>query len=171
MKRIVLVVGVMTCIAASCEAQAVRKSQLGTVSQVIGQTRIDIVYRRPVARGRDLFGGIVPFGRVWSPSADSAGLFTTSTDIEIAGSTLKAGRYSIWMIPDSSAWTVIFSSAQPVFHIPYPQGRDVLRVSATPRTGDHLETLAFYFPMVDADSASLNMHWGRTIISLPIKAR
>lgn len=171
MKRIILLLGAITSIAGACEAQTIRKSQLATVSQTVGRTRIDIVYRRPVARGRELFGGIVPFGKVWSPSADSAGLFTTSTDIDIAGSTLKAGRYSLWMIPDSASWTIIFSSAQPVFHLPYPEGRDVLRVKATPRAGDHMETLAFYFPMVDADSASLNMHWGRTIVPLAIKAR
>ena len=171
MKRIILLLCAITSIAGACEAQTVRKSQLGTVSQMVGGTRIEIVYRRPVARGRDLFGGIVPFGKVWSPSADSAGLITISKDIDIAGSTLKAGRYSIWMIPDSTKWTVIFSSAQPVFHLPYPEGRDVLRVSATPSTADHMETLSFYFPMVDADSASLNMHWGRTIVPLAIKAR
>lgn len=158
-------------IAETAGAQPGRKSQLATLTQLVGPTRIEIRYRRPVARGRDLFGGIVAFGRPWSPSADSAGLFSTTTDLEVAGERLKAGRYTIWMIPERDSWTVIFSSAQPVFHLPYPEGRDVLRVRATPRTGDHMETLAFYFPMVDADSAILNMHWGRTVVPLAIRAR
>jgi len=158
-------------LAGKAGAQTGRKSQLATVSQLVGEARIEIRYRRPVARGRNLFGDLVPFGRTWSPSADSAGLFSTTTDLEIAGQSLKAGQYTIWMIPERDSWTVIFSSKQPAFHLPYPEGHDVLRVRATPRTGDHVETLAFYFPMVDADSAVLHMHWGKTMVPLAIRAR
>ena len=157
--------------AACARAQEIRKSQLATVSQMIGRTRVEIVYRRPVARGRDLFGALVRYGRVWSPSADSAAVFTTTTDLDIAGSKLAAGRYSIWAIPDQASWTVIFSSAVPVFHLPYPEGKDVLRVRAAPRQADHVESLAFYFPMVDADSATLSLHWGRTVVPLAIRSR
>jgi len=157
--------------AACAEAQDIRKSQLASVSQMIGRTRVEIVYRRPVARGRDLFGALVKYGRVWSPSADSAAVFSTTTDLEIAGSRLAAGRYSIWAIPEQASWTVIFSSAVPVFHLPYPEGKDVLRVRAAPRQADHVESLAFYFPMVDADSATLSLHWGRTVVPLAIRAR
>jgi hypothetical protein len=74
------------------------------------------------------------------------------------------------MIPDRDAWTVIFSSKVPVFHLGYPRERDVLRVRATPRSADHMETLGFYFPMVDADSAILNLHWGRTVVPILIRS-
>ena len=149
-----------------------KKSQLATVTQVVGSAKIDIVYRRPVARGRELFGKLVPYGRIWTPSADSAALFSTSTDLDVNGSTLRAGRYAVWMIPDSTNWTVVFSSAQPAFHLHLPQKTDeVLRVSATSHQAEHMETLGFYFPMVDADSAVLNMHWGRTVVPVRIKAR
>jgi len=164
---------VLAITSASCaKAQPARKSQLATVTQHVGPAKIEIVYRRPVARGRELFGKLVPYGRTWTPSADSAALFSTSTDLEVNGSTLRAGRYAVWMIPDSTNWTVIFSSAQPVFHLRLPQKTDeVLRVSTTSRAADHMETLGFYFPMVDADSAVLNMHWGRTVVPMRIKAR
>jgi hypothetical protein len=164
---------VLAIASASCaKAQPPRKSQLATVTQHVGSAKIDIVYRRPVARGRELFGKLVPYGRAWTPSADSAALFSTSTDLEVNGSTLRAGRYAVWMIPDSTNWTVIFSSAQPVFHLRLPQKTDeVLRVSTTSHASDHMETLGFYFPMVDADSAVLNMHWGRTVVPVRIKAR
>ena len=56
---------------------------------------------RPVARGRELFGALVPWGRIWTPSADSAARITLSTPIEVNGSRLAAGTYSIWTIPDS----------------------------------------------------------------------
>jgi len=153
------------------DAQAIPKSQLATVSQMVGPTRIEIVYRRPVARGRELFGALVPYGRVWSPSADSAAVFTTTTALEIAGGGLPAGRYAVWAIPDSVMWTMIFSSAVPVFHLRYRQDKDVLRVRVAPKAGEHMETLGFYFPMVDADSAVLNLHWGKTVVRMKIRSR
>jgi len=48
--------------------------------------------------------------------------------------------------------------------------KDVLRVKAKPRAGYHMETLGFYFPMVDADSAELDLHWGTTVVPMAIKA-
>jgi hypothetical protein len=153
------------------DAQAIPKSQLATVSQMVGPTRIEIIYRRPVARGRELFGALVPYGRVWSPSADSAAVFTTTTALDLAGSELPAGRYAVWAIPDRDMWTVIFSSRVPVFHLRYRDDKDVLRVRVAPKAGDHMETLGFYFPMVDADSAVLNLHWGKTVVPMKIRSR
>jgi hypothetical protein len=139
--------------------------------QMVGTTRLEIIYHRPVARGRDLFGSLVPWGRIWSPSADTAAIFKSTSDLDIGSARLPAGSYSIWAIPDRDSWTIIFSSVQPVFHVRYPQGRDVLRVKAAPRASDHMETLAFYFPMVDADSATLSLHWGKTVVSVPLRAK
>ena len=129
-------------------AQTPPKSQLGTVSQLISGTRVDVVYRRPVARGRALFGALVPWGRIWTPSADSAVRITLSAPMAINGATLAAGTYGIWTIPDSVSWTIIFNRRAEAFHLRYPDGQDVLRVRATPTRGDHVETLQWEFPMV-----------------------
>src|SRR5579863_8856630 len=100
-----LAIANVTCLA----AQTVPKSQLGTVSQLISGTRVEVVYRRPVARGRDLFGALVPWDRIWTPSADSAARITLNAPLEINGSRLAAGSYSIWSLPDSTSWTIIFN--------------------------------------------------------------
>ena len=155
------------------KAQPGKKSQLATVSQLVSSAKIEIVYRRPDARGRELFGALVPYGKIWTPSADSAAVFTTSTDIDIAGKTLKKGTYAMWMIPDEKEWTVVFTSDAHVFHLNKPSsGDEVLRVAAKPRqSSEQMESLGFYFPMVDADSATLVMHWGKTLVPMSIKAR
>lgn len=155
---------------AACNAQSIRKSQLATVAQMIGTARIEIVYRRPVARGRELFGELVPYGKLWSPSADSATIFLTTKELQVAGSKLPAGRYSMWAIPDKEIWTVVFSSVTPAFHLRYTEGKDVLRVRVRSHAGDHMESLAYYFPMVDGDSAVLALHWGKTVVPMSIKA-
>ncbi|MQA90179.1 MAG: DUF2911 domain-containing protein [Gemmatimonas sp.] len=87
----------------------------------------------------------------------------------IEGQTLPSGRYSIWAVPQQEGeWTLIFSTAWDVQHRPYPEGNEVLRVSIPPRTTDYMESLAWYFPAADADSAVLALHWGETLVSLSI---
>jgi hypothetical protein len=151
-------------------AQVIRPSQTAQVMQWVGPAKIDITYHRPVARGRELFGKLVPFGKVWSPSADSAAVFTTSKPLTVNGVALAAGSYTIWTIPGEKEWTVMFSTEHPVPHLFYPEGKDALRVQAVARSGDYVETLAIHFPMVDADSAEMVIHWGRTAVPLKIRA-
>ena len=164
------VLGSSLLFSATAAAQVIRPSQPAGVMQWVGATKIDITYHRPVARGRTLFGKLVPFDSIWSPSADTAAMFTTSTRITVNGEALPAGTYSIFTIPGRTDWTVIFTKDHPVHHMFYKPGHDALRVHATPRTGDHLETLAILFPMVDADSAEMTIHWGQTIVPLRIKS-
>jgi hypothetical protein len=171
MTRIPATVLVIASCLAPAVAHAQPRSQLAVLSQNIGAGRVEITWRRPVARGRDLFGALVPFGRVWTPSADSAARITFSGPVEINGASLAAGTYSVWSIPDSTSWTLIFNSGAAVHHTRYPEGRDVLRVSAVPSKGEHVETLSFAFPMVDADSALLQIRWGTTIVPLMIRAK
>jgi hypothetical protein len=152
-------------------ASAQAPSQLGVVTQSVAGARIEIVYRRPVARGRALFGALVPWGRIWTPSADSAARFTTSAPIEINGSKLAAGSYSLWAVPDSASWTLTFNTVAEAFHRIHPsEGRDVLTVTSVPTKGDHVETLMFSFPMVDGDSARLELRWGTTVVPFMIRA-
>jgi len=168
-KRTISVAGLLS-LAATATAQSPARSQLGVVTQSVGAARIEITYRRPVARGRELFGALVPWGRVWTPSADSAARITISDPIEVNGAKLAAGSYSVWTIPDSASWTVIFNAVPSAFHLRYPSDRDVLRVQAAPARGDHVETLMFAFPMVDADSARLEIRWGTTVVPLTLKS-
>lgn len=165
-------VSLASLVSTACAQPApIPKSQLGVVSQLVAGSRLEITWRRPVARGRALFGALVPWGRVWTPSADSAARLTTTGPLEIEGSQLRAGSYSVWAIPDSGAWTIVFNSVAHTFHLNYPEGRDVLRVRAKPRSGEWVETLMFAFPMVDGDSARLELRWGATVVPLSIHAR
>jgi hypothetical protein len=149
-------------------AQAPRPSQHGSVSQTVANTTITVDYNRPVARGRALFGALVPYGRVWCPGADNCTTIQLSTAVKVNDQALAAGTYSVWAEPQPDKWTIIFNSAQPVFHTRYPRDRDVLRVQSTPRDGSPMETLAFYFPIVDGHHAELVLHWGTVVVPLAI---
>jgi hypothetical protein len=172
--RIFSSVVVVTLVVLACTAgvglyaQAPRPSQHGSVTQQIAQTRITVDYNRPVARGRALFGAVVPWGRVWCPGADNCTTIELSTPVRVNGEALPAGTYSVWADPNAERWTIIFSKAHPVFHTRYPADQDALRVQSTPRQGMAMETLAFYFPVVDGNHAELVLHWGTVVVPLQI---
>ena len=66
---------------------------------------------------------------------------------------------------------MIFNKNANAWHTRYPEGHDALRVQVTPRTGSHMETLAFYFPVVDGKKAELALHWGTVVVPLKMKCR
>ncbi|MDE0827711.1 MAG: DUF2911 domain-containing protein [Vicinamibacterales bacterium] len=147
----------------------VQKSQSAAVFQRVANTDIEVVYDRPVARGRELFGGIVAFDEVWNPGANDATAISFSRDVTVNGEPVAAGRYSLWASPGASDWTVIFSTAADVYHTPYPgEEHDALRLQITPRRGNHVESLAYYFPMVEGKETELRLHWGETIVPMLI---
>lgn len=153
-------------------SQAYPVSQRGSVTQNVAHTQISVSYGRPVARGRELFGALVPWDAIWHPGADSATRVSFNRDVLIEGKPLPAGEYSLWLIPRETApWTFILSRAARVFHLPYPgANRDALRVDVAPEQASHMESLAIYFPMVMRDSAVMRLHWGTTALPIRIKA-
>ena len=157
-------------LAAPLAAQDIPLSQHATLSQQVGHTVIVIDYNRPVARGRRLFGDLVPWGQRWHPGANDATTITFSKNVLVEGKALAAGSYTLWTIPDSTHWTIIFNRGLHVWHTQYPgEAKDALRVTVTPETGAHMETLAYYFPVVGPDSATLRLHWGTTIVPIRIR--
>jgi len=153
-------------------AQGYPPSQRGTVTQNVAFTEISVSYGRPVARGRELFGALVPWDSVWHPGADSATRVTFNHDVLLEGKPLRAGEYTLWLIPREHApWTVIVSRAAHVFHLPYPGEQfDVLRVDVTPEQVSSVESFTIYFPMVLRDEAVMRLHWGTTALPIRIKA-
>ena len=152
------------------QTATIKPSQHGTVTQTVAATTITVDYNRPVARGRELFGSLVPYDRVWCPGADDCTTLKVSTDVKVEGKDLPAGTYTVWARPGAEKWTVILNRAHPVFHTRYNSVRDqdLLTLEITPKTGSHMETLAFYFPVVEGRHTELVLHWGTVVIPLTI---
>src|SRR5262245_48599824 len=70
---------------------------------------LSITYGRPSMRNRKIFGGLVPFDRTWCPGADECTRLSTNRDLQFTGLKLKAGDYSLWMLPSEAAWTLSFN--------------------------------------------------------------
>lgn len=157
-------------------AAQVRSSEAASVSQTVDGTDITVEYSRPVARGREnLFGGVVAWGRVWTAGANWATTLEVSAAVRVNGEPVPQGRYSVWMIPREGAdWSVILHPDARRFHSQPPgpeDGEEALRIEVAPRTGPHMETLLWYFPVVTRDGATLRMHWGETLVPLRLTVK
>ncbi|MDP9206298.1 MAG: DUF2911 domain-containing protein [Gemmatimonadota bacterium] len=164
---------VLVAVACSpARSQGYPPSQRGTVTQMVAFTEISVTYGRPVARGRALFGALVPWDKVWHPGADSATRVTFNHDVLLEGKPLRAGEYTLWLIPREKApWTLIVSRAAHVFHLPYPGEQfDVMRIDVSPEQVSSVESFTIYFPMVLRDEAVMRLHWGTTAVPIRIKA-
>src|SRR5262245_13636316 len=136
MMRLLRLLTIALVAAAPLRAQGYPFSQRTGITQNVALTEIKLECGRPVARGRVWGGQLVPWDSVWHPGADSATRISFSRDVSIEGHEVKAGEYSLWLIPRAQGpWTVIFSRAAHVFHQPYPgAARDAFRVDLTPET-------------------------------------
>jgi hypothetical protein len=163
----------IAALAPAAGSQGYPSSQRGSVTQMVAFTRISVEYGRPVARGRALFGALVPWDSVWHPGADSATRITISHDVLLEGKPLRAGEYTLWLIPrETKPWTLIVSRAAHVFHKPYPGAHfEVLRLDVTPEQVSPVESFTIYFPTVLRDDAVMRLHWGTTAVPIHIKAQ
>ena len=102
------------------------------ISQVVGVTKISIDYSRPSLKGREIFGKLIPFDKVYRTGANSSTKIETTGDITVQGQVLKAGKYSIMSIPNQTNWTIIFSKKLDVTEQNYSASDDVLVTSDSP---------------------------------------
>lgn len=100
--------------------QTKKASPEETVSLRVDSLEVDITYSRPQKKGRDIFGGLVPYNQVWRTGANEATTFTTNMDLTIGGKALPAGKYTLWTIPGRDEWTVIFNGKEYMWGV----GRD-----------------------------------------------
>ncbi|HEY3157546.1 MAG TPA: DUF2911 domain-containing protein [Vicinamibacterales bacterium] len=148
----------------------VSKSQAAAIGQRVATTEITLTYSRPVARGRQIFGALVPYEQIWTPGADQATAVTFSRNVQINAHPLSKGSYSLWTIPRADMWTFIFNKNAKAYHDHYPgEDQDALRLDARPENGPHVETLTFSFPIVEGKDAVLRVEWGDVRVPLSIR--
>jgi hypothetical protein len=107
-----------------------------SVHATVGVSRILVEYNRPSKRGRVIFGGLVPYDQVWRTGADAATHFTTSSDIRVGSTVLRAGSYTLWTIPGRSNATLIINSQTGQWGTEYDHRRDFARIPLEVRQVD-----------------------------------
>lgn len=146
-----------------------RESQRQEIIQLVGDTRIAVVYARPNVKDREVWGKIVPYGEVWRTGANENTTFETSGDLKIAGQTLPKGKYGLHTIPGKDEWTVIFNKVNNEWgSFKYDQKQDALRILVKADKGDDLETMRISFENVKINSADIVIAWEKVRVPFTV---
>lgn len=145
-------------------------SPKGSISQVVGNTRIAIEYERPSVRKREIFGGLVPWDQVWRTGAGNATKIRFDKEVKIGGQKVAPGHYAILTIPNPDEWVVIINSDTTLYgSFDYDYNQDVARFVVIPNeTSRFYETLNFDMELNQHDAA-LYLSWANTQISFTIE--
>ncbi|MHB8501553.1 MAG: DUF2911 domain-containing protein [Candidatus Acidiferrales bacterium] len=156
---------------ASCQSDKSKRPSPPAQAQcdLGGGKTLTVDYSSPRAKGRKVFGGLVPYGEVWRAGANEATTFVTTTDLKVGGKDVPAGKYTIFTIPEQNKWTLIISKKTGEWGIPYPgEGSDFARtemsVSSVP---GHVEDFMIAFEK-SGDGCKLHMTWENTQASVDI---
>jgi len=157
------------CLAQSALLDLPRDSQHATVIQRIGITDITINYHRPLVKGRQIWGKVVPYGQVWRAGANENTTITVTDPVSIEGQPLAKGTYGLHMIPTESQWTIIFSKEHQAWgSFTYNEADDALRVTVRPQASEAREALSYDFDDVKSDSAVATMRWEKVAVSFKV---
>jgi pimeloyl-ACP methyl ester carboxylesterase len=151
-------------------ALAVRPSPRASAAQQIGLAEVTVRYGRPQVKGREIWGKLVPWNRVWRTGANEATTLTFSRDVLVEGQRLAAGTYSFFTIPSESEWTVIFNrGAHQWGAFNYNPEFDALRVKIKAQSAEPMEWLNFSFDPTGEKSANLILRWEKLKLLLKIE--
>ncbi len=148
-------------------------SPFSSVKQQVGLTELSLEYSRPSAKGRKVFGELVPFDQLWRTGANASSKLTLLEPAMIAGHAIEPGTYAIYTIPGKKEWTVIFHSNTKLRSLAggaYQEKDDVFRWVTTPqKTTDYVETFTMQFQAIKSNSCSLQLVWENTSMNIPIE--
>jgi hypothetical protein len=151
-------------------AQEPRKSPAATAMGKIGEANVIITYSSPYVKGRKIWGGLVPYGKVWRAGANEATTFATDKDLTVEGKKLPAGKYSLYALPGEKEWQIIFNSQTGQWGIEHSgettrkTENDVLVVTVKPHAADMAESLVYKI-----DKPGLVLKWEKLEVPVSIK--
>lgn len=158
------------------QIQLRKKKSLSPEEEVFysdGNLKLQVLYNRPSKRGRKIFGELVPYGQVWRTGANEATTFQTNKQLTIEGKKLAPGKYSLWTIPDSTAWTVIFNTEVGQWGINHKgeanrnPSLDVLTVPIHAVVQDRtFEQFTIAFEKI-GEQSEMVLLWDNTVVALP----
>ena len=173
MKKLLLIIGTFMSLVAGAQVKMPAASPTQTLSQDFGLGKIEIVYSRPSLKGRPVFGKgtlLAPVGQVWRTGANGATKITFSDPVTIGGKLLPAGAYGLFTIPGETEWTIIFNTNSKGWgSFEYKETEDVVRLKVKPETtSNNTETFGMNIGNITAETASIDLKWGKVLVSIPI---
>jgi len=137
-----------------------------------GGKSIKTDYSSPRMKGREIYGGLVPYGQVWRTGANEATTFVTSAEVVVGGKTVPAGSYTIFTVPNADKWTLIINKKTGEWGIPYKYESDELaRVDmSVSKLSSPAENFTISYEKSGAGCA-MHLDWANTRASVDISAK
>ncbi len=172
MKKLILLTFICSLsLSVNAQIKSPQPSTSQTVTQTVGLTNIELSYSRPSMRERNIFGELVPYGKMWRTGANKNTTITFDKDVTIGSKEVKAGTYAIFTKPNAQSWEVYFYSDSSNWGTPAAWENEKVvasikaNVVAMPM---EVETFTISFDAITNDSATLGFRWDHTYVAVPI---
>ena len=170
MKKIFLASLLIAGITITAQVKTPQASPLSKIEQVVGLTSVEINYSRPSAKGRTVYGDLVPYGKYWRTGANENTTVTFSENVMFGKNELKKGKYALFTLPKADSWDVIFYTETNNWGLPqeWDDKKVALRVNVKPETlNKSVESFTISLNNLTNDSGALEISWERTLVSVP----
>ena len=149
-----------------------RPSPKASVGYTIGLTDVMVTYGAPAVKGRTIWGEVVPYGQIWRGGANEATTVEFSTDVNMEGQTLKAGKYALFFIPGESEWTVILNKNYDQWGAyKYNEDEDAIRFTVEPKMNEGLqERLMYSIHDMKMDMGYIKLSWEKMRLYMRFKS-
>jgi hypothetical protein len=172
MRKMMLATVAFFCIAIASTAQVrmPQPSPTQTLKQDFGMGSIELTYSRPNAKGRKIYGDLVPYNKLWRTGANAATKIVFTDAVEIGGKKLDSGTYVFYTIPGIDSWEIVLNKGLKNWGTDgYKDAEDVVRFKVEPMSMKaKQETFTMQFADVKPESCLLNIMWEKTIVTIPI---
>ena len=159
----------LATMAVSAQVKTPAPSPKAEFEQMVGLTDVEIEYSRPSAKGRAVFGDLVPFGKMWRAGANQNSMISFGDDVMIDGKTLVKGKYALFITPKADNWEVVFYTDTDNWGTPenWDEAKVAVRTNVKPETlNRNVETFTISLNNVTNDSAHLEFAWERTLAAV-----
>lgn len=169
MKKLCIAMVALVTMNLSAQVKTPQASPKAEVKQVVGLTDVEVSYSRPSAKGRIVYGNLVPFGRVWRTGANANTTVSFSEDVVIDGKTLKKGKYALYTSPKADSWDIMFYTDTDNWGEPENWDESKVALKTTAKTeilSRPVETFTIGVNALDNNFGHLELSWERTLVSV-----
>ncbi len=159
----------MASISIQAQVKTPQMSPKSTLNQVVGLTDVEVVYSRPSARGRVVFGNLIPFGKLWRTGANENTTISFSDDVLIDGKTLVKGKYALYTTPKEDSWEVVFYTKTDNWGNPevWDETKVALKTKVKAEILDKaVESFTIGISNLDPNFAFLDLSWEKALIAI-----
>ena len=173
MKKIILLSTIFCYGFITAQIKTPQPSPTATIIQKVGVSDISVEYSRPGAKGREIFGNLVPYGKMWRTGANKATKITFNEDCIFGGKNIKKGSYSLFTIPDMDVWIVLLNNDTELWGVgDYDKKKQVCNIETKViNSKDFTESFTIEFGKFKSFSSTMSLKWANTQIDIVIESK